>query len=95
MIPRVIGGRARSGKIGGGKRPTDTFGDHRCLFAVAHHQNGEFITAPASQGIGRPDNGPDQPGNRDQNRITGLVTDAVIDLLEFVQIEEQQAEGLP
>ena len=29
QIPRINGGRARSGKIAGGKRPTDTFGDHR------------------------------------------------------------------
>ncbi len=61
----------------------------RRLGQLGQHDR-EFVAAQAAQAVARPQNLPQALGDLDQQEIAGVMAEAVIDLLEAVQVEQQQ-----
>ena len=55
-------------------------------------QDAELVTAQACRDIGRPDAASDPVGDGRQEIVAGRVTEAIVDGLEVVEVEEQHGE---
>ncbi|MCY1530767.1 hypothetical protein D9M68_659690 [compost metagenome] len=64
------------------------------LDAAVVEQDGEFVTGEARQGAAWAEAVAQAPGQAAQQLVAGLVTKAVVDPLEVVDIHQQQADGL-
>ncbi len=62
------------------------------LTAEIGHDDGKFITAESADGIGIPDTSRYAPGGLHQQGVPLGVAEAVIDLLEAVEIDEQNSQ---
>lgn len=54
-------------------------------------QDDEFLAAEAKQAIQRTQRAFEQPGEADQDFVALEVAEAIVDLLEMIEIEDQQA----
>ena len=76
------------------ERPVEVLGDargdaHGLLLVSVLQQHGEFIAAEAGDGVFGPDAEQEALGDPRQHEVAGVVTEAVVDDLEVVQVEEQ------
>ena len=70
-------------------------GDQRRLVHVRHavEQHRELVAAEAGDGVRRPDGRLQPPGDGDQQPVSHLVAERVVDELEAVEVEEQDRRG--
>ena len=70
--------------------------DHRAVHAVRLlEQDGEFVATETSRGIGGACGVTEPLGNRHQQLVTGGMTQAVVDGLEVVDVDEQHGDRVP
>jgi len=77
------------------QRGGDPLGDADRLAGVAQvlEQHGELVAAEAGDGVGRADAGAEPAGDGDEELVADLVAEAVVDDLEPVEVEEEDADG--
>ena len=54
----------------------------------------KFVAAPARDQIARADNGAEPAGDLDQELVAGAVAEAIIDLLEIVEVEKHHGQAV-
>jgi hypothetical protein len=62
------------------------------IVAGVLNQHGELVAAEAGHGVAGPDAGGQAVGDLDQEPVPGGVAEAVVDLLEAVQVQEQHRD---
>ena len=69
-------------------------GDRRRRLGVGDplQQHRELVAAQAGRGVGRAQAALEPPGGRDQQLVAGGVAEAVVDVLEVVQVDEQDGQ---
>ena len=78
------------------ERGERALGDHRCvdLGSQGLGDNGELVTAEAPDDVATADGRAQPLGDLRQEAVASFVTDAVVDLLEGVDVEEQHRQVL-
>ena len=65
----------------------------RLLHLGVPEEDGELVAAEPGGKVDRPDAGLDPPGDRDQQLVSDVVAQAVVDGLEVVEVEEEHGGG--
>ena len=85
------GGVALRGNRGILEGLQDLPGDRLRLVGVGvREQDGELVAAQPGEDVGLPQPLPEQLGDPDEELVPGEMAEAVVDLLELVQVEEHQ-----
>ena len=63
----------------------------RLVLGGVRHQHGELVAAEARDGVDVPDHAEDPARDLDQDPVAGAVPETVVDRLELVEVEQQDA----